>query len=168
MPPGMPPPGFGRGGPRSRQFDATRFLRGVQISDARGLAEFSTLYPGWYSGRAIHIPAKVHIGGEAAKKYSGGHVAHTGQFFFPEDLTERIARLAPYATRSEVRRTTQAEDGPFNEQHGAECLLKIERLGKTDSDGFHASVTLAVDPDATPAIIGPGGPGPGGPPPPRR
>lgn len=163
--PGMPPPGVGRGGPgRSRQVDATRFLRGVQLSDASGLAEFATLYPGWYSGRAIHIHAKVHLGGEAAKKYSGGHVAHTGQFFFPEDLTERIARIAPYATRSEVHRTTQGEDGVFSSQHGAECLLKMERLGKTDDAGFHASVTLAVDPEATPATIGPGGRGRGGPP----
>jgi protocatechuate 3,4-dioxygenase beta subunit len=167
MPPG-PPPGFGRGpgGPRSRQIDATRFLRGVQISDDRGLVEFSTLYPGWYAGRAIHIHTKVHIAGEAAKKYSGGHVAHTGQLFFPEDLTERIARIEPYAKRQGVYRTTQAEDGIFNSQHGAEGMLKMEKLGKSDSDGFRAAITLAIDPKATPSPVGIfGGRGPGGPPP---
>jgi protocatechuate 3,4-dioxygenase beta subunit len=150
-----PPPGFGRGpgGPRS-QIDATRFLRGVQISDDPGLVEFSTLYPGWYAGRAIHIHTKVHIAGEAEKKYAGGHVAHTGQFFFPEDLTERIARLEPYIKRQGVCRTTQAEDGIFNSQHGAGCMLKMERLGKADSDGFRAAITLAIDPEATPAPVG--------------
>jgi len=154
-----PPPGFGRGpgGPRSRQTDATRFLRGVQISDERGLVEFSTLYPGWYEGRAIHIHTKVHLGGEAAAKYSGGHVAHTGQLFLPEDLTERIARLEPYAKRQGVYRTTQEEDGVFNSQHGAEGMLKIDRLGKMDSDGFRAAITLAIDPEATPAPVGMGG-----------
>ena len=57
-----------------RQTDATRFLRGVQVTDKKGLVEFATLYPGWYSGRAIHIHMKVHL---------GGHVSHTGQLFFP-------------------------------------------------------------------------------------
>jgi protocatechuate 3,4-dioxygenase beta subunit len=159
-------PGFGRG---SRQIDPTRFLRGVQLTDDSGRAEFSTLYPGWYSGRAIHIHVKAHIGGTAAAKYAGGHVAHTGQFFFPEDLTERIARVEPYAKRLSVHRTTQAEDHVFNEQHGADCMLTMERLGKNDSDGFRATVTLAVDPEATPSSVGVGGRGrgPGGPPPGR-
>jgi protocatechuate 3,4-dioxygenase beta subunit len=61
----------------------------VQISDAKGVVEFSTLYPGWYSGRAIHIHLKAHMAGV------GGRVAHTGQVFFPEDLTERIAKMEP-------------------------------------------------------------------------
>ncbi len=44
----------------------------------------------------------------------------------------------------------------------------MERLGKTDSEGFRATATLAVDPEATPAPVGMGGGGrgrgPGGPP----
>jgi len=173
--PGMPPPPFGPGGPGfgrgpggrgPRQIDATRFLRGVQISNEQGLVEFSTLYPGWYEGRAVHIHGKVHLGGEVTQKYAGGHVAHTGQFFFPEDLTERIARMEPYAKRLEIRRTTQEEDGPFNSQHGAQCLLNMEKLGKSEADGFRATITLAIDPPATPALVGPGrdGRGRGGPP----
>jgi protocatechuate 3,4-dioxygenase beta subunit len=162
---GPPPPGFGGRGRGPRQTDATRFLRGVQISDSRGGTEFSTLYPGWYAGRTIHIHMKVHLGGVAAEKYSGGHVAHTGQLFFPEDITERIARTEPYSKRSNVHRTTQAEDGIFRSQHGAECMLQLERLGKTDADGFRATATLAIDPEATPAPVGGfGGRGPGGPP----
>jgi hypothetical protein len=109
------------------------------------------------------------LGGEAAQKYSGGHIAHTGQLFFPEDLTERTARIAPYVKRQGVvYRTTQAEDGIFNSQHGAECLLKMEKLGNADSGGFRAAVTLGIDPEATPAPVGVfGGRGPGSPPPRR-
>lgn len=166
--PGGPPPGGGRG---ARQIDATRFLRGVQLSDESGRVEFQTLYPGWYSGRAIHIHMKAHIGGTAAQKYAGGHVAHTGQLFFPEDLTERIARLDPYSKRLAIHRTTQTEDQIFAEEHGADCMLTMERLGKTDRDGFRATATLAIDPEATPAPVGGGGRGrgrgPGGPPPGR-
>src|SRR5512145_1130496 len=31
------------------------FLRGYQVTDAKGVARFSTVYPGWYSGRPVHI-----------------------------------------------------------------------------------------------------------------
>src|SRR5205085_5286710 len=32
----------------------TNFLRGVQKTDANGLALFKSIYPGWYQGRAVH------------------------------------------------------------------------------------------------------------------
>lgn len=105
-----PPPGM-------RQTDKTRFLRGVQLTDQQGIVEFVTLYPGWYSGRAIHIHLKVYLGGEASGgKYAGGHVSHTGQLFFPEDITEQVAKLEPYANRLRVHRTLQSEDGIFHSQ----------------------------------------------------
>jgi protocatechuate 3,4-dioxygenase beta subunit len=157
------PPGGGRGfgrGPGSGPgrgrgpVDATRFLRGVQITDTKGVVEFSTLYPGWYSGRAIHVHMKTHMSG------IGGHVAHTGQMFFPEDLTERIARREPYATRLGVHRTTQSEDNVFRNQHGEEQMASIERMGKTDEAGFIASFSVAVDPEASPRPVGGGGRGP--------
>jgi len=54
--------------------------------------------------------------------------------------------------------TTQAEDGIFRSQHGADWMVSMERLGKAGSDGFRATVTLAIDPEATPAPVGMGGP----------
>src|SRR5438067_2308343 len=39
--------GGGPGGGQSKTDDQT-FLRGTQVSDANGLAEFQTIYPGWY------------------------------------------------------------------------------------------------------------------------
>ena len=67
------------------------FLRGVQFTDSEGWAEFKTIYPGHYAGRATHIHVKVHIGGKRTKKtYSGGHVCHTGQMLFHEGVTDKI------------------------------------------------------------------------------
>jgi protocatechuate 3,4-dioxygenase beta subunit len=44
----------------------------VQRTDDRGVAEFHTIYPGWYYDRAVHIHLKVHI---------AGHEAFTGELF---------------------------------------------------------------------------------------
>jgi protocatechuate 3,4-dioxygenase beta subunit len=150
-------PGRGPGGPpAARQTDATRFLRGIQLSDKRGMVEFGTLYPGWYAGRTIHIHLKVRLGGTVAgETYAGGHVSHTGQLFFPEDVTEQIAGLEPYARRTNVHRTLQSEDGIFRSQHGSASIVSLSRIGsRTNPDGFVATATLAVDPDATPAPVG--------------
>ncbi|HLY20530.1 MAG TPA: intradiol ring-cleavage dioxygenase [Bryobacteraceae bacterium] len=138
-PPGGPPP--------ARRTDETRFLRGVQMTGQDGIAEFATICPGWYVGRTIHIHLKVHL---------GGHVSHTGQVFLPEEFTEQVAKIEPYAKRLNVHRTLQREDGIFNGQHGADSLVDLHRLGGTNSDGFLATVMLAVDPEATPPPAGHG------------
>jgi hypothetical protein len=159
-----PPPGpGGRDGFRSRAVDTTRFLRGVQITNQQGIAEFSTIYPGWYAGRAIHIHVKVHVGGnETADTYAGGHIAHTGQLFFPEDLTQKIAQLDPYVQHLDTPQTTQEQDGIFRSQDGASSILKLEKASKVAaSSGLLAAVAMAVDPQLTPRSVGGGGRGPG-------
>jgi len=155
----------GRGGPRGRggrgggrgqgPMDETRFLRGVQLTNRQGIAEFVTVYPGWYSGRTIHVHLKVHVGRNMAEeKYAGGHVSHTGQLFLPEDITEQIAKLEPYTTHSNVHRTLHSEDNVFRNQGGAKAMMSLDRLQKgTNSGGFTANTVLAVNPEATPSVF---------------
>jgi protocatechuate 3,4-dioxygenase beta subunit len=149
---GRPFPGGGRGrGPS----DSLRFLRGVQLTDRYGIAAFNTIYPGWYAGRTVHIHIKVHVGGRnAGETYQGGHVAHTGQMFFPEDVTAEIARLEPYVQHSYVHRTLHSEDHVVRAQGGAVPMIRLERMvnGRNDG-GFIATVALGVDPDATPRLL---------------
>jgi hypothetical protein len=61
------------------------FLRGIQLTDEDGIAAFRTIYPGWYQGRATHIHLKAHV---------DGHVSHTGQLFFRDATTDKVARLS--------------------------------------------------------------------------
>lgn len=144
--------GQGQGPGGQGPIDETRFLRGIQITNRQGIAEFATVYPGWYAGRTIHIHLKVRLGGSAgAERYAGGHVSHTGQLFLPEDITEQIAKMDPYVKHSNVHRTLHSEDNIFRQQGGAQSMLGLERLQKgSNSEGFVADVVLAVDPDATP------------------
>ncbi|MGC1905585.1 MAG: intradiol ring-cleavage dioxygenase [Candidatus Acidiferrum sp.] len=163
-PPGGPPMGGPGGGPpKHPPTDDKVFLRGVQLSNAEGVVEFTTIYPGHYMGRVNHIHMKVHVGGSASTalspasggsaalpEYSGGHVAHSGQMFFPEDISKFVTATHPYADHK-VHRTTIEEDMVFNGQNGAAAIASLTPINSTQfSDGYIATLTVAIDPDATP------------------
>jgi protocatechuate 3,4-dioxygenase beta subunit len=179
-PPG-PPPGMNGGGPPPAppQTDKLTFLRGIQITGADGTVRFRTIFPGFYQGRTNHIHFKVRLGDTFSEFQSGccafrrsdngdGHVSHVGQIFFPEEVAVELMSRAPY-NEHKIHRTTQAGDGVFNRQGGAQMIAKPAALSGTDVHaGLSASIAAAVDPTATPAPVGfggPGGPGRGGPPP---
>ena len=70
------------------------FLRGIQRTNANGVAVFRTIYPGWYQGRALHIHLKAFTGGRVSgSRFIGGNEQHTGQLFFKESVTDRVAEL---------------------------------------------------------------------------
>ena len=105
------------------------FMRGVQPTNAQGVALFETVYPGWYTGRAVHIHVKVHL---------GGNVVHTGQLFFPDTLTDRVYRRSPYRTRP-ARDTRNATDAIFR-NGGSRSMLKVARSGS----GYVGAIVLGV------------------------
>lgn len=85
-----------------------KFLRGYQVTGAHGTVRFLTVYPGWYSGRAVHIHAKVRI-------FSGSTATYTynTQLFFNETVTDTIYRLSPYSSRG-TRDTRNTGDNIYN------------------------------------------------------
>ena len=123
------------------------WLRGVQLTDSSGLARFTTIYPGFYSGRAPHIHVKVHVGGtHAGSKYSGGHVSHNGQIFFPEAISTKVYRSTPY-THDANTRTYRNSDRIYTSEHGASSVLRI--TGGSVSAGLRGTITMAVDTSAS-------------------
>lgn len=123
------------------------FLRGVQLTDRNGQAEFATIYPGQYPGRTTHIHLKVHTGGGRSEgTYSGGHVAHTGQLFTTDQADAEVFALAPY-NRNPAALTPRDADAIFREQGGASATLALTRRGGSLArGGFTGRVTLGVDP----------------------
>lgn len=150
------------------------FLRGIQLTDENGIAEIDTIYPGWYLGRTVHIHMKVEVEGNAGTTYEDGHVSHTGQIFFDDAVSDVVYELEAYGGRDNSQRTRNDSDNIFGE-HGDEpgFLLELEMIDEADmAAGMIASITVGVDPSATPAeggMDGAGGPPPGegGAPPPR-
>jgi protocatechuate 3,4-dioxygenase beta subunit len=116
--------GFGAGS-RSRTF-----MRGIQRTDANGVATFRTVYPGWYQGRAVHIHVKVHV---------RGRVVHTGQLFFSDAMTDRVYRSAPYNKRPN-RTTRNANDSIFV-NGGRRSMLAVSRRA---SGGCLGRITMGV------------------------
>jgi len=139
------PPGGGHQDPT----DDKRYLRGTQLTDRHGFVEFTTVFPGWYRGRCVHIHTKVHVGGKMTDSgYEGGHACHTGQLFFAEEAVLASAEVAPYST-STTPRTTLDEDTIYPGNGAEGGLLRLQyRKGKI-AKGVVGSLTLGVDPDAT-------------------
>jgi protocatechuate 3,4-dioxygenase beta subunit len=128
---GGPPPGGGGGaGGGAQKADDKTFLRGIQPTDKTGVATFTTVYPGWYNGRTVHIHVKVN---------AGGKTIHTGQLFFDDTFTDTVFRdNAPYNARS-ARQMRNANDGIFN-GGGAGSIFAITK----DDKGYTGSMTMGV------------------------
>jgi protocatechuate 3,4-dioxygenase beta subunit len=106
------------------------FLRGIQRTDAKDVAVFRTIYPGWYRGRTVHIHVKVHIGGE---------VIHTGQLYFPDRITDAVHRRGPYNTRG--ARTTRNSNDRLYGDGGSRSQL---RLRKDAKGAYVGTLTMGV------------------------
>jgi protocatechuate 3,4-dioxygenase beta subunit len=140
------------------------FLRGVQLTGEDGIAEFDTIYPGWYSGRAVHIHMVVYAGGTPemlepatpagrdAGSYEGGHLSHTGQLYFDDALSDQIFDSAEaYAGRDNARRVRNEQDGILGGQIDEPgFVLGISMLGEGFADGLLGEITIGVDPSAAP------------------
>ena len=130
-PPGGAPPGGqgGKGGGAQKADDKT-FLRGIQPTDKTGVATFTTVYPGWYTGRTVHIHVKVNVGGKTI---------HTGQLFFDDTYTDTVFKdNTPYNARA-AQQMRNANDGIFN-GGGAGSILVIAK----DDKGYSGSMTMGV------------------------
>lgn len=121
-----------------------QFLRGYQLTDEQGVARFTTVYPGWYPGRAVHIHFKVRAEG----------AEFTSQWFFDEATTAAAYAVEPYAGRG-LPNTPNQRDGLYR-QAGEEMILSAT----PEDDAYTARFALAMDMNALTSgpQTAPGGP----------
>lgn len=100
------------------------FLRGAQRTDQRGMCAFRTIYPGWYPSRTVHIHLQAHLGGRTA----------TTQLYFPDEVTDEVFSVAPYAGRPR-RDTTNETDSIFTEEGGEHSVLHLVGSATAGYDG---------------------------------
>ena len=102
------------------------FLRGAQVTDADGIVEFTTVYPGWYQGRTPHIHAKVHLDNVTVL---------TTQLYFDDAISTTVyERGSPY--KPDEGRVTNDTDGIFD----AALILDLSEEG----DGYLGTISFDV------------------------
>jgi len=140
-----PPPGPP---PHMTPSNHKTFLRGMQLADRQGKLEFTTLYPACYEGRVNHVHVRVRLHGNDRE---AGRIVYTGQIFFPENITDAVLKLPPYAAHK-IRRTLASEDPIFTDHHGQESIAKLVpiKAGSLQT-GFIATAHFGINPEAKPA-----------------
>jgi protocatechuate 3,4-dioxygenase beta subunit len=163
----------------SQGTSAADYLRGYQITNGHGAVEFLTNYPGWYSGRTLHVHIRVRTYDET------GDVAYdlATQLFFDEAVTDQVYAQEPYSARAGERDTYNETDrvflgGSYNGSPASDAgdytLLTLANDGSHVMGSLHIVVDLSdtANEDPTGGTEGGGGapgggapPGGGGPPP---
>jgi protocatechuate 3,4-dioxygenase beta subunit len=115
------------------QTQGQKFLRGYQLTDAGGIARFTTVYPGWYQGRAVHIHFKV-------RTFSGGQRSSefTSQWFFTESTTGEVYRDAPYSSRGKPD-TPNSRDNIYA-SNGDELTVTVAKSGGTYAANYDIGI----------------------------
>jgi protocatechuate 3,4-dioxygenase beta subunit len=111
-----------------------KFLRGYQVTDNKGVAGFTTIYPGWYAGRAVHILFKI-------RTLAGATTTHefTSQLFFDDALSDTVYSQAPYSGQGQ-RTTRNSNDGIYR-SGGDQLLLQVRPDG---SGGYAATFDIGL------------------------
>ncbi|MCB0864022.1 MAG: intradiol ring-cleavage dioxygenase [Solirubrobacterales bacterium] len=133
----------GNGGNTSGQ----TWLRGLQETDSNGQVKFTTIFPGWYSGRTIHIHLKVRTFDGDTTTYN-----FNTQLFFSESINNQVLNNVAAYSRSGTRNTTNSNDNIFD----ADMIVP---LTGNITNGYSGSIDIGLqdlpdegsttDPDTT-------------------
>lgn len=120
------------------------FLRGYQMTDNNGTVQFTTIYPGWYEGRAIHIHIKV-------RDYDGSKETFewTSQFYLNNSINEFIHTQPPYSEHGPVPMTNEEDfiytgpstDGLIKANTGQHLMLDIRK----DEEGYIGTFNVGLN-----------------------
>ncbi len=104
--------------------DTETYLRGAQVTNAEGLVEFTTIYPGWYPGRTPHVHFKVHVDNASSL---------TSQLYFDDALSDAVYEDPPYEPG---RDASNDDDGIFDPS----LVMTLS----ADGDGYRGLMTVGV------------------------
>lgn len=124
---------YGGTGMQSTNYTSVHFLRGRQTTNADGLAQYITIFPGWYSGRAPHI--HVHIYDSTGKSLLVTQIA------FPTDVCNTVYTTATSLYTRGTQDTANASDNVFSDS----LSQQMSSVTGSVSDGFGLKHTIVVN-----------------------
>jgi protocatechuate 3,4-dioxygenase beta subunit len=117
-------------------YTGENFLRGYQLTDANGQVTFTTIYPGWYSGRTPHIHVKVRV-------YNSKGVITTEattQLFFSDPISNAVYAANSAYSRSVSRDTMNTTDSVF----AAESPDLLVSLTGSATTSYAGTVSIGI------------------------
>ena len=111
---------------------AQTFLRGIQTTNASGEVTFTTIYPGWYQGRATHIHVEVTVSGRSVK---------ATQIAFPESINNTVHTQGVYAGRG-TNPLSNASDGIFSDSLSSELVTPTGSAAAGYAASFQVGISV--------------------------
>lgn len=123
---------YGGSGMQSSNYTSVHFLRGRQTTNESGIVTFTSIFPGWYSGRAPHI--HVHI-----YNASGTSLLVT-QIAFPTDVCDTVYTTATGFYTRGTQDTSNARDNVFADSLASE----LATVSGNVNDGYELTHIITV------------------------
>lgn len=128
---------YGGSGMQSTNYTTVHFLRGRQVTNTSGEVAFTSIFPGWYNGRATHI--HVHIYNASGKSLLVTQIA------FPEGSNSAVVQVnastANGYTKGMSGYTYNASDNVFSDDDEG---TEIATLTGSVAEGFTLTHTINV------------------------
>lgn len=123
---------YGGSGSQATNYTTVHFLRGRQTTDANGLVTYTSIFPGWYSGRATHIHAHIYNAAGTSLKVT--------QIAFPEGTGTALVAVGGYA-KGFSGYVYNASDNVFSDDTAG---LEIATVTGNTTDGFVLSISMSI------------------------
>ncbi|MEO7211978.1 MAG: intradiol ring-cleavage dioxygenase [Mucilaginibacter sp.] len=122
---------YGGSGSQSTNYQSVHFLRGRQTTNSAGVVTFTSIFPGWYTGRATHIHVHIYNASGTSLKVT--------QIAFPEGTGTAVVAVGGYK-KGFSGYTYNASDNVFSDG----TSLEMATVTGNTTDGFALSIVMAV------------------------
>jgi protocatechuate 3,4-dioxygenase beta subunit len=116
------------------------YLRGVQATDSNGVASFTTIFPGCYSGRMPHMHFEVYRSTSTALSYT--NKLRTSQIAFPTDICSTVYSSASgySASVANLAAISFSTDNVFSDG----VTAQLAAVSGSVSAGYTATLTVGI------------------------
>lgn len=119
-------------------------LRGAAMTDSKGVAQFTTIFPGCYNGRWPHIHFEVFASPD--KAVSGEASLLTSQFALPQQTCDAVYASHPAYAKSpaNLAKLSIASDGIFGDNTPEQLAAQTLSLAGDPKTGLSAAARIAI------------------------